>query len=323
MTSLRNVLRAICALVLLLPVAAPAQMRPELIRLAQPRDNWLGPDYWTDPIPATYTIEIAGTGLCLERTRPENLLQVPFLRVQTCNPANFDQNFELSPAAVDTPLWPATTNVRWRVNSRGHCAGTARGVAFGAPRIDFNPCDLRPENGNRPEFRGALDQYVVMVRARQGQYAFRQVDGRCWSVGGAVQAGSQLEVQPCDGRAGQQFQLTLQIGVAEPTNHTAAEAFGWINIGQVNDIENGVGAPDRFRRLSGLDLGGSDIRAGFWTENDRGISCARQCARESQCRAFTWVQIGAQDPDHAICWLKNGMPAPTPNPDTVSGILRP
>lgn len=321
MSALKTLALGLAAALIALPTAISAQMQP-LPRLAIPQDRFLGPNFWTDPVPATYTIEVVGTGLCLNRTTPENIFQVPYIRLRACNAANFDQNFELSPAAVEAPPIPATTNVRWRVNNRGVCAGTARNVVFGAPRVDFNPCGMPAFTGGNTAFRGDADQHVIMVRARIGQYSFRMADGRCWTVGGAVQDGAQLQMEPCDGRPGQLFQLTLQMGLAEPTNHAAAELFGWVNIGQVNNLENGPGAPDRFRRLGGLDLAGSDIES-FFTDADLGMSCARQCARNSQCRSFTWVQPGAQHPDRAMCWLKNGLPAPTPNPDTISGILRP
>jgi hypothetical protein len=140
-------------------------------------------------------------------------------------------------------------------------------------------------------------------------------------VGGAVQAGSQLQIEPCDGRAGQVFELIRQMGVAEPTNHTAAELFGWIQIGAMEAPVGGQAAPDRFRRLSRFDLPGSDI-ANFATASDRGRSCAIACAGNAACRAFTWVQPGAQQPQ-AWCWLKNGVPAPVANGLTVSGIVRP
>lgn len=332
MPKLKTLLIAVCAAVLAWPALLTAQQAPPAnwipqtvptaLRAPQPRDSFLGPDYWTDPVPATYRLQVAGTSLCLTRTSPEIRAQVPFIRLRACNDALFDQSFEVSPAAVDSQLWPATSNVRWRINARGECAGTARNVVFGSPRVDFNACDLRAENGNLPEFRGALDQYVVMVRMAPGRYRFRMIDGRCWTAG-AVEDGAQMQMEQCDGRPGQSFQLVLQMGLAEPTNQTAADKFGWIQIGQTVNTESGNGAPDRFRRLSGLDMAGSDLAPGFVTENDRGLSCARACAANGQCRAFTWVQPGAQDPARAMCWLKNGVPSPSPNRDTVSGIVRP
>jgi hypothetical protein len=246
---------------------------------------------------------------------------MPYLQTRTCNAAVFDQSFELSPAAVDTPLWPATTNVRWRVTIRGECAGVARGVLIGAPRIDINPCGMPAFTGGNPAYRGDLDQHVIMVRMAFDRYRFRVADGRCWSVGGAVQDGAQLQLEPCDGRPGQSFQLIRQMGVADPQNQTAADLFGWIQIGARELPIGGQAAPDRFRRLSRFDLPGSDI-ANFQTANDRGRSCAIACAGNAQCRAFTWVQAGAQF-DQPWCWLKEAVPVPVANGKMVSGIMRP
>jgi uncharacterized caspase-like protein len=48
-------------------------------------------------------------------------------------------------------------------------------------------------------------------------------------------------------------------------------------------------------------------------------ACATICAREEQCRAFTWVQAGVQGPE-PYCWLKGTVPMPKAARFAVSGI---
>jgi len=47
--------------------------------------------------------------------------------------------------------------------------------------------------------------------------------------------------------------------------------------------------------------------------------CARRCADESECAAFTYVKPGVQG-EKARCWLKTSVPDARPNPNTVSGV---
>lgn len=330
MIKLPKLFAGLCAILLAVPAALLAQQAPPpgwipqmpmTLQVEQARDSFMGPDFWTDAVPGSYQIQVVGTNLCLNRKSGDIRAQMPYLVLRTCNASLFDQNIELSPAAIDTPLFPATTNVRWRVNHMGECAGVARNVIFGAPRIDFNPCGMPDFTGGNSAFRGDRDQHMIMVRMGRDRYRFRVPDGRCWSVGGAVQEGSQIQTEFCDGRPGQTFQLIRQGGVADPQNHAAADLFGWLQIGSIEFPVDGQAAPDRFRRLSRFDLPGSDI-ANFATASDRGRSCAVACARNGACRAFTWTQPGSQQAE-AWCWLKNSVPQPVANGKFVSGIVRP
>jgi hypothetical protein len=42
--------------------------------------------------------------------------------------------------------------------------------------------------------------------------------------------------------------------------------------------------------------------------------CAEMCRSDTSCDAMTYVK------STGLCWLKSGIPAPTPNPDMVSSI---
>ena len=47
--------------------------------------------------------------------------------------------------------------------------------------------------------------------------------------------------------------------------------------------------------------------------------CEQACNSDPDCRAFTYVNPGVQGPN-ARCWLKNGIPAATPNDCCDSGV---
>ena len=70
----------------------------------------------------------------------------------------------------------------------------------------------------------------------------------------------------------------------------------------------------------GIDRVGQDYKR--FDTNDVG-TCMRKCVNESQCRAFTYVPPGAQPGQSnpvGLCWLKNGVPRATANPEMISGV---
>jgi hypothetical protein len=67
-----------------------------------------------------------------------------------------------------------------------------------------------------------------------------------------------------------------------------------------------------------IDRPGLDYRA-FDLPEPRPELCQAECARESTCRAFTYVKPGYQG-SQGRCWLKASVPEPTPNPCCISGV---
>ena len=57
----------------------------------------------------------------------------------------------------------------------------------------------------------------------------------------------------------------------------------------------------------GIDRPGSDIRS-VVLQLDDAAACRLHCLAESQCRSWTFVRAGVQQPS-AVCWLKNSIPA--------------
>lgn len=68
----------------------------------------------------------------------------------------------------------------------------------------------------------------------------------------------------------------------------------------------------------GIDRRGGDYRS-FDLSFDAPALCAGQCAQEGQCRAWTYVRPGVQGPT-ARCWLKNVVPGPSRDGNTISGL---
>lgn len=278
---------------------------------------FLGPDQWTDPAPATYKISPVGTNLCLARVPGRWVGQRPFLVLETCS-ENAGQFLELAPHSVGDPFYPATSNVRWRINNRNDCATFARGVIFGPPAIDMLPCDMPANANGDTAFRGGGDQFFILKRFTQTMFEIRNPSGFCWTVqNGNIAAGTQMVLEPCNGQNKQKFTLSFQGGLADIPNRMVAERFGWFRFA----LGTTSVTADRFRSLRKIDIAGSDYRS-FDTENDNGAICAKTCADENQCRAFTWTVPGLQGPS-ARCWLKNAIPTPTPNENVMSGIVRP
>jgi hypothetical protein len=65
---------------------------------------------------------------------------------------------------------------------------------------------------------------------------------------------------------------------------------------------------------AGGDYQGVPLQGGY-------EECQAACAKDARCKAFTWVKPGVQAAT-AVCWLKDSVPAATPNTDTVSGVVR-
>ncbi|MFT3694030.1 MAG: PAN domain-containing protein [Kofleriaceae bacterium] len=72
--------------------------------------------------------------------------------------------------------------------------------------------------------------------------------------------------------------------------------------------------------LEGRNLAGGDY---FHTNVPDGqvSTCAYVCAKESRCKAFTFVPAGIQGPT-AVCWMKDGTTANFADSRMTSGIIR-
>ncbi len=69
------------------------------------------------------------------------------------------------------------------------------------------------------------------------------------------------------------------------------------------------------------DRQGSDYKNFDLSSADPKI-CRNACAKDSQCKAWTYVNPGYQKQGIARCWLKNDVPSPTENTCCVSGVIR-
>jgi hypothetical protein len=338
----RIALLGLCAVLVAMPAMVPAQVQPPpanwlpqltpvQIQTHRARANYLGPDFWTDLAPATYSIRMPGTDLCLTRTLGAIRAEMPHFRLRACRIStaldglsNSDQLIEAAPGAVDVPPAPGFSNVRWRFTSRNECAGSARNVWIGPPRVDFNPCDLMPYAGGDVAHRGAQDQ-LFFIRRMSGsgdvpRFQIRSPERKCWTVqGGDLRDGTQLVVEDCDGRAGQTFEFRYFMSLVTQSERDAAEKFGWMDAAAIN---RPVTTADRFRDLPALAITNPGYSTAP-TANDRGSECAARCRTDDNCRAFSWTPPNANS--GAMCKLTQ---AYWPHelvsaPGTNSGIMRP
>lgn len=287
----------------------------------------LGPLVWTDPAPGAYELRAQGSDLCVTRETGSTIFQEAHLVLRPCNANLAGSAIELAPAAA---IDPATANrhatianasfIVWRITNREQCITSARNVVFGAPAVDVIPCSTqRRADGAVIERGGEPDQLWRLVRSGPGQFAFLGSERRCWTAQGSVlRDGVQLVMEPCDNRFGQTFEISTRMGgVSGDVNDASAREFGWVLL-----RDGGTGAIDRFRSLRGMNLPSGDYTAGVATANDEGRACATLCARDAQCKGFTWVNPAVRA-GTAMCYKKNVLNAPTADPMTMSGVVRP
>ncbi len=67
----------------------------------------------------------------------------------------------------------------------------------------------------------------------------------------------------------------------------------------------------------GIDRPGGDYKRFFIQGGE--YACLAECAKDPNCKAFTWVQPGEQGKD-AICWLKNEVTKPVAKSIVISGV---
>jgi hypothetical protein len=117
--------------------------------------------------------------------------------------------------------------------------------------------------------------------------------------------------------------------VSEPINsegNTMRACSFWLVLTGVLWLASGVASAAEQKALRSTPLGpgmeadtnrfGSDYRN---FESLSAQQCQTECAKDAQCKAWTWVKPGVQGPS-AKCWLKNAVPAKSPDACCISGV---
>ncbi|MFQ5458015.1 MAG: PAN domain-containing protein [Myxococcota bacterium] len=127
------------------------------------------------------------------------------------------------------------------------------------------------------------------------------------------------------------FQKAPNIGAGSPTlvlgdgatcNQPGCDGFDTITCTRGGYAGPGPGpgpGPVRFSHEPNTNRAGMDYRR-VDLGNPQPKQCKNLCRREPQCRAFTYVKPGIQHPTKAVCWLKSGVPGPSPSNCCVSGV---
>lgn len=198
------------------------------------------------------------------------------------------------------------SELAWR---NTYCATVARGVLFGAPRLDLHMCDN--VNNDWPN-AGAPDQRFGFLRQGTGN-VYRIVpwqpslfEADCMAVRDVAAAADYTRslnenadlVKVGCSNPGSGFEL-IYVGTY-PTSDPQLRSFeGLLNS---QDWYRAADGYVRLRPVDGVDLPGSVIQS-LASGPGGARSCASLCLANSQCRAFTWY--AAAGSKAAQCTLKS------------------
>jgi hypothetical protein len=87
-------------------------------------------------------------------------------------------------------------------------------------------------------------------------------------------------------------------------------------------LVNATSKPDSGIKLEdNVDLPGMNLKPGYVLSSPDPQLCANDCAKNPDCKAFTYVKPGFREPNSPPeCWLKKGVPNPVPQKYCTSGI---
>lgn len=297
----------------------------------------------TTPGFGAFEVRGVDSSLCLGY-RKGGLTRAPHLALEKCE-LSYDKNkpgsilisvvphrisgftLRVPPAFDDRPQ----TVVTWLQT----CVTGARDVLIGARSLDVLPCDNLDRMAQNT---GNVDQRFIFVESEV--HVTNQLTDRYFSIKSfedpkkcldvrdtGREPGTEIILWDCNGKPNQLFQFRAKHPVVSIPEIDLSVSLGYVS-GQQNlplqipDYINAKGAAFwRAVPIAGYDLPGSDLQSGFDTANDKGAACAKACALNDNCRAFTFVRPGAQG-ESAKCWLKKDYSVATTNPNTASGIVR-
>lgn len=210
----------------------------------------------------------------------------------------------------------------WQPGVLGNCLTIARGVIFGAPRIEGLPCDA---SGGDWTSAGALDQRVRILATGPDTVQFALVEATdaqdCWVLRAAGRQDLTEVIRwQCARTPDQLWQAEWLAPLPESDERRLLESAGWYRT--PSGHFNILGA-------DGLSLSGTPYNT-FETANDGGDYCRKRCAELDQCKAWTWMGPGfvmnSNDPPKCSWYASVGEPI-NRGPKTFgklrSGITRP
>jgi hypothetical protein len=108
--------------------------------------------------------------------------------------------------------------------------------------------------------------------------------------------------------------ITIELGRTSTKQTSSSDAPAKTGSRTATTVASPQYAMEQNTNRSGEDYKDLDLR----TPNP--ALCAQACATEARCKAWTYVKPGIQA-ENAKCWLKENVPAPTPDENCVSGVM--
>ncbi len=275
------------------------------------------------PRPGVYRLKPLHSGYCLGVTNAVAWPEKEHITQKECQ--GIATNFWVIPhpaggytIRTDEPI-PQSTRA-FTPDQKPYCATVARGVFFGAPRIDLYDCGL-PAGAGDWAFAGLDDQRFDLKPVGPNNYEIRPVGNSndCWAVRDASR-GYLVDILRwnCHGGAEQHFNFEPVKPLPADIESSALQKSGWFP------------SPDGPRRraaANGVNIPGGDY-ASFETIADGGDYCMKRCHELAQCKAWTWTAAGYAGNATPMCFWKSSVGQPVNKGRAFfnkifSGVIRP
>lgn len=277
-------------------------------------------------MPGVYRIRSVLSGHCLAATGDANA----FILGDCSVPAELaaTNQFAILPhprGGYTVRLHPYRALLGGRANSAneiGNCATIARGVVFGAARIEAKPCDI---DGSEWVMAGVIDQRFSIQPISKGSTSYQLSMMEfgdapdCWVLrGGSREIRTEVIRWQCANTPDQAWQFEWVGPLLREWEPRLLEQtqWYWTDTGHRN-----------ITRASGIELLGDSL-ASFSTISDGGEKCSKICTGNPSCNAWTWTAQGYGNSPRAMCHFKGALyravnRGSSFNSAVASGIVRP
>lgn len=220
---------------------------------------------------------------------------------------------DLQPTVGEIAGSPSSANLRFKKGTRpasaglapGECSWLDRGLGESEPdRLTQNIWITYTAFENREKKTARWFEPIRDPATYWTFHVFNDGDGRF------VVTDSRRYEEKLDGPI-EKPGVAVDVAAAGATVETAARAAGETAASPDTLLVGPSMEPDTNRP-------GGDYRS-FEPAEARPELCQEACARDPECKAYTYVKPGVQGPG-AVCWLKSAVPVASPSDCCVSGV---